>query len=75
VESLDSFCTDYGLSERESEVLGILIRGKTYRMIAGELFISLDTVKSHIKSIYRKTAVRGKSELIIKLRNTALVRR
>jgi len=74
-ESLDDFCLDFSLSERESEVLSILIRGKTYRMIGTDLFISLDTVKSHIRNIYRKTAADGKSDLIQKLRNYTLARR
>jgi len=74
-ESLDDFCREYALSDRESEVLGILITGKTYRMIATDLFISLDTVKTHIRSIYRKTSSEGKSDLIGKLRNDTLARR
>ena len=71
-DSLDLFIKGFGLSIREGEVLGVLILGRTYRMIAGELFISLDTVKSHVKSIYRKCGVGSREELLETLRETAL---
>ena len=73
-DSLDDFCLDHSLSEREKDVLKILITGKTYRMIGTDLFISLDTVKSHVRSLYRKTGAGGKSDLIMKLRNFTLAR-
>jgi len=77
-DSIDDISDHFSLSSREKEVLSILIQGKTYRMIAGELFISLDTVKSHIKSIYRKCEVNSKAELLGVLQNilseSALVR-
>ncbi len=64
-------CAEGDLSGREQEVLKVLIQGKTYRMIAGELFISTDTVKSHVKSIYRKTGVGSRGELLTRLREQA----
>lgn len=77
-DSLPELSRSYGLSERETQVLSILIQGKTYRMTAGELYISLDTVKSHIKSIYRKCQVGSREELIRVLKavsgESALVR-
>jgi DNA-binding NarL/FixJ family response regulator len=54
------------LSTRETEVLQHLARGKSYTMIADELFIDKETVRSHIKNIYRKLEVRSKSEAIDK---------
>lgn len=45
------------LGEREQEVLRGLVRGATYVQIAGDLGISLDTVRGHIRSIYRKLQV------------------
>ncbi|MBF9017195.1 MULTISPECIES: helix-turn-helix transcriptional regulator [unclassified Oceanispirochaeta] len=77
-DSLEEIAGIFKLSSREKDVLGILIQGKTYRMIAGELYISLDTVKSHVKSIYRKCNVGSKGELLIVLQDilqeAALVR-
>ncbi len=40
---------DYNLSDREKQVLQLLVEGYSYKMIAGEMFISIDTVRSHIK--------------------------
>ncbi len=54
----------YGLTPRESEVLALVPTGYTYKKIAEELFISSNTVLSHMKSIYRKTETSGKQELL-----------
>lgn len=56
----------HSLSEREREILGGLVRGMSYKMIADEYFISIDTVRSHIKSIYEKLHVHSKSEAVAK---------
>lgn len=60
----NEFKEAYGISPRESEVLQLLIKGKSYQDIAEELFISLSTVKTHISKIYKKTSVINKVELI-----------
>lgn len=52
------------LSERESQVAALLIQGKTYKAIAGELTISENTVKYYVKSIYAKFGVQNRTELI-----------
>lgn len=52
------------LTEREGEIAALLIKGKTYRMIAGELHVSENTVKTHIKNIYSKAGVQSRTELI-----------
>jgi len=49
------------LSSRETEVLQLLSRGKSYTMIADELFIDKETVRTHIKNIYRKLEVNSKA--------------
>ena len=54
------------LSSRETEVLQLLGRGKSYTMIADDLFIDKETVRSHIKNIYRKLEVSSKAEAIEK---------
>lgn len=53
-----------GLSKRESEVASLLLQGKTYRTIAGELFISENTVKYYVKNIYSKFSIQSRAELI-----------
>jgi DNA-binding CsgD family transcriptional regulator len=52
-----------GITQREQEVLQLLVTGKTYREIATELFISLPTVKTHVSHIYSKAKVRNRLEL------------
>lgn len=52
------------LTEREGEIATLLIKGKTYRMIAGELHVSENTVKTHIKNIYSKAGVQSRVELM-----------
>jgi DNA-binding NarL/FixJ family response regulator len=57
---------EYNLSEREKEVLQLLVNGYSYKMIADEMFIAIDTVRSHIKKIYEKLHVNSKSEAVAK---------
>ena len=56
--------TENALSKRESEVLVCLARGNSQKSIAEKLYISVDTVKTHTNSIYRKLGVHSKQELI-----------
>ncbi|MEE1963132.1 DNA-binding response regulator, NarL/FixJ family, contains REC and HTH domains [Flagellimonas taeanensis] len=55
---------DYNLSERERQVLQFLVDGYSYKMIAADLYIAIDTVRSHIKNIYEKLHVNSKSEAV-----------
>lgn len=57
---------DWQLSDREKEVLQGLVRGWSYRMIAEHCFISIDTVRSHIKKVYEKLHVHSKTEAVAK---------
>lgn len=52
------------LSARQKEILHKLIDGKSYNDIATELFISVETVRSHIKKMYRILRVNNKTEAI-----------
>jgi DNA-binding NarL/FixJ family response regulator len=54
------------LSPRETEVLQLLAKGKSYTMIADELFIDKETVRTHIKNIYLKLNVNSKASAIEK---------
>jgi DNA-binding NarL/FixJ family response regulator len=56
----------YNLSEREKQVLQLLVNGYSYKMIAAEMYIAIDTVRSHIKKIYEKLQVNSKSEAVAK---------
>lgn len=61
------------LTTREQEVLNQLCQGKSYKGIADALFVSQDTIRSHIKSIYKKLEVNSKSEAVIKAIKEKLV--
>ncbi len=60
----DRFAKFANLSEREREVASLLLQRKTYKAIAGELFISENTVKYYVKNIYSKFNIHSRSELI-----------
>ncbi|MCF8242946.1 MAG: response regulator transcription factor [Melioribacteraceae bacterium] len=61
------------LTQRETEVLSCLVDGMSYKMIADKLFISEETVRRHIKNIYRKLEVHSKSEAVAKAIREKLV--
>ena len=61
------------LTQRETEVLEQLCKGKSYKMIADTLFISEETVRRHIKHIYKKLQVGSKSEAVAKALKEKLV--
>ncbi|WP_128543502.1 response regulator [Larkinella soli] len=54
------------LTERETEILSLLSRGKSYKMVASETGISIETVRTHIKRIYEKLHVHSVTEAISK---------
>lgn len=54
----------YGLTPRETEVLGYLIEGRSHPFIRDELHISKGTVDTHVRHIYEKTGISSKQELI-----------
>ncbi len=53
-----------GLSDRQTEVLLLLVRGLTNREIAGELFISVGTVRTHLDRIYSTLGVHNRAEAV-----------
>lgn len=63
----------YGLSDRERDVLTLLIRGLSMRQIAQELFITSSTVSFHLGRIYAKTGVHSRHQLTQLLREQTLV--
>lgn len=54
------------LSVKEKEVLNLLVKGYSYKMIAGELNKSIETVRVQLKTIYKKLQVKSNAEAIIK---------
>lgn len=58
--------TDYGLTNREEEILKHIVSGLTKQQIADKLFISFHTVNTHIKNIYKKLEVTTKAAVVSK---------
>lgn len=61
------------LTARETEILQHLVSGSSYKKIGRDLFISFDTVNSHIKNIYEKLQVHSKTEAVAKALKHKLV--
>lgn len=59
--------TDYGLSPREGEIVSLVARGKTNAQIGRELFVSSETVKAALKTIFRKVGVSSRAQLVARL--------
>ena len=57
---------DYRLTPREKEVLACIVNGLSYKMIADQLHISYETVRSHVKKIYEKLHVASLTEAVAK---------
>ncbi|MCU1441775.1 MAG: DNA-binding response regulator, NarL/FixJ family, contains and domain [Rhodoglobus sp.] len=64
---------EYNLTPREKEVLSAVVKGLSYKMIAHELNISYETVRSHIKKIYEKLHVASLTEVVAKAINQNIV--
>lgn len=58
--------TDYKLTKREKDILQSLVDGNSYKMIANELGISINTVRQYIRSIYEKLQVHSMNEAVAK---------
>jgi len=63
----------YQLTPREKEILVALSEGISYKAMAAQFFISLDTVRSHIKNIYQKMQVHNQLEAVARARSSGIV--
>jgi len=63
----------YQLTSREKEILTALSKGNSYKLIAVQFEISIDTVRTHIKRIYEKLHVHSQTEAVSKAFNEKLV--
>lgn len=67
---------DWGLTSRESEVVALLSTGASNRSIAASLYVSENTVRTHLKSIFKKVGVTSRSQLVARaLGDTAFASR
>lgn len=66
-DSAAVFARAVGLTARETEILSLLVRGRTPPYIANELFVTTGTVKTHVRHIYEKALVNNRQELLDKV--------
>jgi len=59
-----------GISKREKEIVVLILKGYSNRKIANQLFISLSTVKTHIRNIFQKLNVESRFEIVTKMMNS-----
>ena len=64
---------DYDLSKRELEILTMMTEGNNYRTIAAKAFISYETVRTHVKKIYKKLHVASRAEAVLKASQQRIV--
>lgn len=59
--------SEWALTNRERDVLGLLAQGYLYKEIAERLAISVDTVRKHLGRVYRKLHVKSRTEAVLKV--------
>lgn len=76
IESMQQRVRDedkYGLTRREKDILQSLSKGNSFKLIAADLSISIDTVRTHIKRIYEKLQVHSQVEAVSKAMNERII--
>ncbi len=63
----------YSLTPREQEILTSLSKGNSYKMMAVEFSVTVDTIRAHIKKVYEKLQVHSQTEAVSKALNEKLV--
>jgi len=67
--STDKLMADNGITERELEIIKLILKGKSNKEIEEELYISLGTVKNHLYNIYKKLNIKSRTQLVSLLRS------
>lgn len=67
----DHFKQKYDITEKQTEIIELIIRGLTYKEIAEKLFISPKTVDNHVQNIYKKLNINSKMQLSHFVRSNA----
>jgi DNA-binding NarL/FixJ family response regulator len=65
---------EFDLTVREKEILNLLVKGNSFKIIAAQLFVGLETVKTHIKNIYLKLQVHTQTEAVAKAIRNRIVK-
>jgi ATP/maltotriose-dependent transcriptional regulator MalT len=68
-----SLVSQLELSKRELEILNLLAQGHSNQEIAGKLFVSLSTVKTHIQNLFEKLEVKRRTQAVEKAKRLNLI--
>ncbi len=63
--AVNELCNNYKITNREKEILSLILSGKDNKEIEDILFISYNTVKNHVHNIFKKFGVKNRSDLIL----------
>lgn len=61
------------LNDREYEILQLIAQGRSNKEIAGELFLAIPTIKTHISNLYSKMEVRSRTQAVHKAREIRIL--
>jgi DNA-binding CsgD family transcriptional regulator len=67
--AMEQYLSKYDISQREKEIVLLLLKGKSNKEIEDALFIAMGTVKNHVYSIYQKMGVKNRAQLITLFKN------
>ncbi len=67
--AMEQYLNKYDISQREKEIVLLLLKGKSNKEIEDALFIAMGTVKNHIYSIYQKLGVKNRAQLLTMFKN------
>ena len=67
--AMEQYLNKYDISQREKEIIFLLLKGKSNKEIEDALFIAMGTVKNHIYSIYQKIGVKNRAQLLTLFKN------
>lgn len=67
--SMEKFFEKFQISQREKEIILLLLKGKSNKEIEESLFIAMGTVKNHIYSVYQKIGVKNRAQLMTLFKN------
>ncbi|MFH2107276.1 MAG: two-component regulator propeller domain-containing protein [Chrysiogenia bacterium] len=67
--AMDKYFEKFDISQREKEIIHLLLKGKSNKEIEDALFIAMGTVKNHIYNIYQKIGVKNRAQLLTLFKN------
>jgi DNA-binding CsgD family transcriptional regulator len=70
INELNNYLNHAGISAREKEIVTLIMKGYSNQKISNQLFISLSTVKTHVRNIFQKLNVESRFEIISRIKKS-----